>query len=109
MRGAPVFAPCASAGAQRPWSGTCPTGPASGANATALTSGGIAMSPVWNPAASHIAYMTMGQTGQQIVIREVGGATRILPTREGLNMTPTFSPDGNTIVSTSGISWISMT
>lgn len=69
-----------------------------GANATALTSGGIAMSPVWNPAASHIAYMTMGQTGQQIVIREVGGATRILPTREGLNMTPTFSPDGNTIV-----------
>lgn len=56
------------------------------------------MSPVWNPAASHIAYMTMGATGQQIVIREVGGATRVLPTRAGLNMTPTFAPDGNTIV-----------
>jgi TolB protein len=69
-----------------------------GANATAVTAAGSAMSPVWNPAGSHFAYMTMGATGQQIVIREIGGATRILPTRSGLNMTPTFGPDGNTIV-----------
>ena len=69
-----------------------------GANATAITSGATAMSPVWHPKASHLAYMTMGPTGQQIVIREVGGATRILPTRAGLNMTPAFAPDGYTIV-----------
>jgi len=69
-----------------------------GANNVAITSGGTAMSPVWHPKASHIAYMTMGSSGQQIVIREVGGATRTLPTRGGLNMTPTFGPDGYTIV-----------
>ncbi len=70
-----------------------------GANAIAITSSGSnAMSPVWHPKASHIAYMTMGATGQQVVIREIGGATRVLPTRSGLNMTPTFAPDGYTIV-----------
>ncbi len=69
-----------------------------GENAVALTTGSGAMSPAWHPRASHFAYMTMGSTGQQIVIREVGGATRTLSTRAGLNMTPTFGPDGNTIV-----------
>lgn len=69
-----------------------------GANAVALTGDVGAMSPVWHPKASHLAYMTMGATGQQVVIREIGGATRVLPTRGGLNMTPTFSPDGYTIV-----------
>lgn len=69
-----------------------------GANPLALTGAVTAMSPVWNPKASHIAYMVMGASGQQIVIREAGGATRVLPTRNGLNMTPTFAPDGNTIV-----------
>lgn len=69
-----------------------------GENAVALTTGSGAMSPAWHPRASHFAYMTMGTTGQQIVIREVGGATRTLSTRAGLNMTPTFGPDGNTIV-----------
>jgi hypothetical protein len=44
----------------------------------------------------HIAYMTMGPAGQQIVTG--AGATRVLPTRNGLNMTLTFAPDGNTIV-----------
>lgn len=69
-----------------------------GANPTSVTTpGASAMSPVWHPKASHIAYMTMGATGQQIVIREIGGATRVLPTRAGLNMTPTFSPDGYTL------------
>lgn len=68
-----------------------------GANALAITSAGTAMSPVWHPKASHIAYMTMGPTGQQIVVREIGGATRVLPTRAGLNMTPTFAPDGYTL------------
>lgn len=69
-----------------------------GANAVPVTTGSGAMSPVWHPKASHIAYMTMGATGQQVVIREIGGATRVLPTRGGLNMTPAFAPDGYTIV-----------
>jgi len=69
-----------------------------GENATALTGAIGAMSPAWHPRASHFAYMTMGSNGQQIVIREVGGATRTLSTRSGLNMTPAFAPDGNTIV-----------
>lgn len=69
-----------------------------GAGAVAITSSGTAMSPAWHPKASHFAYMTMGATGQQIVIREIGGATRTLGTTPGgLNMTPAFAPDGNTI------------
>ena len=68
-----------------------------GANVLALTPAVTAMSPAWHPRGSHFAYMTMGATGQQIVIRELGGATRTLQTRAGLNMTPAFSPDGSTL------------
>ena len=68
-----------------------------GENVVTLTPAVTAMSPAWHPKGSHFAYMTMGAAGQQIVIRELGGATRTLATRAGLNMTPAFSPDGNTL------------
>ncbi|MEO7965315.1 MAG: hypothetical protein ABIT38_15515, partial [Gemmatimonadaceae bacterium] len=74
-----------------------------GENASALTAAVSAMSPVWNPKGTHIAYMTLGNAGSQIVVREVGGATRTLGTTPGgLNSTPTFSPDGNTLVYSHG-------
>lgn len=74
---------------------------ADGANPTPVSasSATTAMSPAWHPRGSHIAYMTLGNTGSQIVIREMGGATRVLGTTPGgLNTTPAFSPDGNTLV-----------
>lgn len=70
-----------------------------GAGATALTGNVGAMSPAWNPKGSHIAYTTLPNSGAQVVIREVGGATRTLgSTPGGMNAGPTFSPDGNVMV-----------
>lgn len=72
---------------------------ADGANPTSLTTGGTAMSPAWHPKATHVAYMTFGTNGTQIILREVGGATRVLgATPGGLNTTPAFSPDGYTLL-----------
>jgi TolB protein len=71
-----------------------------GAGLTPLTSSGhaIAMSPAWHPDGTHIAYSLLDDDGTHIVIREMGGATRVLPTPRGVNSTPAFSPDGQTIV-----------
>ena len=70
-----------------------------GENARSITGAVSAMSPVWHPKGSHLAYMTLGDAGSRIVIHEVGGATRALATTPGgLNTTPAFSPDGNTLV-----------
>lgn len=70
-----------------------------GEGQTAITSGSTAMSPTWNPKATHIAYMVFGASGTQIVIREIGGPTRVLASAStGLNSTPAFSPDGTTMI-----------
>lgn len=72
---------------------------ADGANPTPITTTGTAMSPTWHPKATHLAYMSFGANGTQIVIREVGGPTRVLnSTPGGLNTTPVFSPDGYTLL-----------
>lgn len=72
---------------------------ADGANAIAVTTTGTAMSPAWHPKATHMAYMQFGSAGTQIVIKEIGGPTRILSsTPGGLNTTPVFSPDGYTMI-----------
>ncbi len=70
-----------------------------GANPRLLVPTPDAMSPVWFPRATHIAYITMGDDGQRVIIRELGGATRVLRTPPGnMNSTPVFSPDGSTIM-----------
>jgi TolB protein len=72
---------------------------ADGASAVAITTSGTAMSPAWHPKATHLAYMNFTANGTQIVIREIGGATRVLgSTPGGLNTTPVFSPDGYTLL-----------
>jgi len=74
-----------------------------GANATPLTGNVGAMSPAWHPKASHIAYTSLTDAGARVVIREIGGATRTLnSTPGGMSSSPTFSPDGNTLVYTHG-------
>jgi TolB protein len=71
-----------------------------GANATPISGSAMAMSPAWHPRGSHVAYSAMGSTGNwQVILRENGGATRVLSaTPGGQNITPVFSPDGNTLV-----------
>jgi len=75
-----------------------------GEHAQAITTGSGALSPAWHPMGTSMAYVSMGAEGTQVMVRDLGSgaARRISPDRNGLNITPTFSPDGNTIVYASG-------
>lgn len=72
------------------------------AHAVAGTQGGL--SPAWHPSARFLAYDEMANTGHQtIVVRDLAtGATHRHATRHTLNITPAFSPDGNTLAFASG-------
>ncbi len=79
-----------------------------GANATALTSAGPpALYPAWHPKATHMAYVLMTDEGTRVVVRELngeGGASRTLRAQAGsVNSSPTFSPDGETILYAHGM------
>ena len=72
------------------------------AHAVAGTQGGL--SPAWHPSARYVAYDEMANTGHQtIVVRDLTtGATHRYATRHTLNITPAFSPDGNTLAFAAG-------
>ncbi|MFN2400354.1 MAG: hypothetical protein ABR543_17205 [Gemmatimonadaceae bacterium] len=65
-----------------------------------LTAGGGALSPAWHPGGQWFAYSSLGDRGTRIVVQSfASGQSRTLSaTPAGLNITPEFSPDGNTIV-----------
>jgi TolB protein len=71
-----------------------------GENDRAVSDPGTVLSPEWHPSGRQLAYGLLGPTGSQIVIRDLPTArSRVLAaTPGGLNVTPTFSPDGSTIV-----------
>lgn len=70
-----------------------------GAGLSPLTQSVGALTPIWHPKGSHIAYTSMTDAGAQVVVRETGGATRTLSyTPGGTSYGPAFSPDGNTMV-----------
>ena len=69
-----------------------------GANPVIVAQSQYAMAPAWHPRASHFAYVARGQADWQIIVKEVGGATRTLNTPNGANTSPIFSPDGSTIL-----------
>lgn len=70
-----------------------------GANPTPLTPGEAATSPAWHPRASHFVYTRMTDVGTQVVLREIGGATRMLSGAPGtVNTSPRFSPDASMLV-----------
>jgi TolB protein len=75
-----------------------------GANATPLTPAQrSAMSPTWHPRATHIAYVAIPDAGAQVILREIGGATRVISGAPGfMSATPAFSPDGNTLIFSRG-------
>jgi TolB protein len=72
------------------------------AHAIAGTEGGL--SPAWHPGGRYIAYDEMTGTGRQtIALRDLrGGPPRRFATRNSLNMSPAFSPDGSTLAFASG-------
>jgi TolB protein len=70
-----------------------------GANPTVESDGGTALSPAWHPKGTHLVYCLVGPRGAQIVLKEFGGSTRVVAGSPGTaNLSPIFSPDGNTIV-----------
>ena len=69
-----------------------------GENASAVTDRG-ALSPSWHPSGRAFVYSTLTDRGeQQIVARELGGGTRVLASGGVINITPTISPDGGSVV-----------
>jgi TolB protein len=74
-----------------------------GADDATLGDAASALSPAWHPNGRRIAYYGLGPTGSRIALLDLTtGRSRALVARSGLNITPTFSPDGNTIVFASG-------
>jgi TolB protein len=71
-----------------------------GAGEQPVTEPGTVIAPAWHPSGRYVAYSQLGPRGWDIRIRDLAtGATRTLPsTPGGLNTTPAFSPDGNSIV-----------
>jgi TolB protein len=71
-----------------------------GANEITVPTEGTAVSPAWNPAGTMLAYTTYGASSRLYVIDLSTGRSRALigPTRNVIYTTPTFTPDGNTVL-----------
>jgi TolB protein len=66
--------------------------------------GGGPLSPAWQPSGRFLTYSFFGARGTQIAVLDLttGSARALSATPTGLNSTPTFTPDGNSIVYTHG-------
>ena len=74
-----------------------------GANLAPLGVGGIGLSPAWHPTGRYVAYAAMADDGTHIVVRDlVTGQGRRVQDIASNNFTPTFSPDGGTLVFSAG-------
>lgn len=71
-----------------------------GFGAHPVSAAGTVLAPAWHPGGRYIAYSTLGTRGWDIEIRDLVAGTRrtLATTPGGLNTTPVFSPDGNSIV-----------
>lgn len=75
-----------------------------GANAHALPGGDNAVQPAWHPNGRTVAHVEYQEDGSHVVVRDLrGGPRRRVSFAQGSNITPAFSPDGKTIVFSSGI------
>lgn len=76
-----------------------------GANAHPVPNTRFGMSPAWHPGGRFTAYMELPNSGHQvIVVRDLEGKDpdRRFTAHGTVNITPTFSPDGSTLVFASG-------
>jgi TolB protein len=66
--------------------------------------GGDPLSPQWHPTGRYLTYSFFAPRGTQIAVLDLttGSAHALAATPTGLNSTPAFSPDGNSIVYTHG-------
>jgi TolB protein len=73
-----------------------------GENARAVSDAG-ALSPAWHPSGRAVVHSVLTDRGkQQIVARELAGGSRVLASSGVTNITPTVSPDGETVVFANG-------
>jgi len=69
-----------------------------GENARPISERG-ALSPAWNPNGSALVYSTLDDAGRQrIVAQNLDGGARVLASSPVTNLSPTISPDGQTVV-----------
>jgi TolB protein len=73
---------------------------ADGTGDTVLTSQGIALSPAWHPRGTALVYTDLESAGTQIVKidLESGKSATFTATKRGLNITPVFTPSGDSVV-----------
>lgn len=84
--------------------GTLWTVDSDGANARPVPGVGNGNFPAWHPTGRMIAYTQFADDGSQIVVRDLSaGTARRLSFASGTNITPAFSPDGRSLVFSSGI------
>ena len=74
-----------------------------GANPHSLPGTASALSPAWHPSGRYLAYCLLANDGQFVFLRDlVAGTSRKIPGRGASSNTPSFSPDGTTLVFSSG-------
>ncbi len=84
--------------------GTLWTVDADGANVRQVPGVGNGSFPAWHPSGRMIAYTQFADDGSQILVRDLTtGTARRASFASGANFTPTFSPDGKTLVFASGL------
>ena len=76
---------------------------ADGAGAQPVAGVGSALGPVWHPSGTSVAFTEMLDEGTRVVVRDlVRGSVRRFTYDPGSNSSPAFSPDGRTLVFSSG-------
>jgi TolB protein len=84
--------------------GTLWTVDSDGANARPVPGVGNGSFPAWHPSGRMIAYTQFADDGSHILVRDLtNGTARRVSFAAGTNFTPTFSPDGRTLVFSSGL------
>ena len=74
-----------------------------GANVAPVPGVGSALGPVWHPNGTTVAYTEMLDDGTRVVVRDLTrGTARRFTVDPGSNSSPAFSPDGRTLVFSSG-------